>query len=119
AIAGSSSRQSQQHPLTRCSVMPNWVKMPVIVISVLCLCLSAFAQQLAPGASSSSDEVVLRAQVIKYFDAYARKDLDAMTALWSKDSPVVAARRDLWQRMFTIEDYSFSAPVVSRIKIEG
>ncbi|MGH9936349.1 MAG: tetratricopeptide repeat protein, partial [Blastocatellia bacterium] len=89
------------------------------VVCIICFCLSAFAQQLAPGGASSPDEVALRALVVKYFDAYAKKDLDAIAALWSKDAPGVAYRRDLLQRMFAIEDYRFSEPAISRIKIEG
>jgi len=89
------------------------------VITVICLCLSAFAQQLASGGASSPDEVALRALIVRYFDAYAKKDLDAITSLWSQASPTGVSRRDLLQRMFAIEDYRFSEPAISRIKIEG
>ena len=47
------------------------------------------------------------------------KDLDAITSLWSKDAPGGAPRLDLLRRMFTTEDYKFSEPAISRIKIEG
>ena len=99
--------------------MPNRARFLLIVVSIIFLCLSASAQQLAPGGASSPDEVALRALVVKYFDAYAKKDLDAIAALWSKDSPTGASRRELLQRMFAIEDYRFSEPTISRIKIEG
>jgi tetratricopeptide (TPR) repeat protein len=89
------------------------------VVSVICLCLSAFAQQLAPGGAPSPEEVALRALVVKYYDAYAKKDLDAVMALWNKDAPGVVSRRDQLQRMFAIEDYRFSEPAISRIKVEG
>lgn len=92
------------------------------VVSVICLCLSAFAQQPATGAASSPDEIdgaALRALVVKYFDAYAKKDLEAMAAMWGKASPIFAARREILQRMFAVEDYRFSEPAISRIKIEG
>jgi len=93
--------------------------LPLTVVSVICLCLSAFAQQLASSGAPSLEEVELRAVVVKYFDAYAKKDLDAISSLWSKDAPGSASRRDLLQRMFANEDYQFSEPAISRIKIEG
>jgi CHAT domain-containing protein len=99
--------------------MPNRTGLLLTVVSVICLSLYASAQQLAPGGAPSPDEVALRALVVKYFDAYAKKDLDAITALWGKDAPGMASRRDMLPRMFAVEDYRFSEPAVSRIKIEG
>jgi CHAT domain-containing protein/tetratricopeptide (TPR) repeat protein len=99
--------------------MPNRERLLLTIGSVICLCLSASAQQLAPGGAPSPDEVALRALVVKYFDAYAKKDLDAVTAVWSKNEPGGASRRDRLQRTFAIEDYRFSEPLISRIKIEG
>jgi len=99
--------------------MCNRMRLLLTVISAVCLCPSALAQQLAPAAASSPDEVALRALVVKYFEAYAKKDLDAITSLWSPASPTGASRRELLQRMFPIEDYRFSEPAISRIKIEG
>jgi tetratricopeptide (TPR) repeat protein len=95
------------------------LRLPLAVVFIICLCLSAFAQQLAPGGAPSPGETALRSLVAKYFDAYAKKDLDAVMSLWGKDAPGVASRRDLLQRMFTIEDYRFSEPAISRVKIEG
>jgi tetratricopeptide (TPR) repeat protein len=88
------------------------------IISVICLCLSASAQQLAPRGAPPPDEAALRTLVVKYFDAYAKKDLDAAMALWSKESPGVVSRRDRLQVMFAIEDCKFADPAISRIKIE-
>ena len=99
--------------------MPNGSRLLLTVVSVLSLCLYASAQQLAPAAAPSPDDVALRSLVVKYFDAYAKKDLDAITSLWGKDAPGVASRRDMLRRMFSIEDYRFSEPAVSRIKVEG
>jgi CHAT domain-containing protein len=102
----------------RFTIMPNKSRLLLTAVSIICLCLPTLAQQLSPGGASP-DEVALRAVVVKYFEAYAKKDLDAMMALWSKDAPGVAARRDLLQRMFTFEDYQFSEPAISRIRVEG
>src|SRR5262249_41829051 len=100
-------------------MMCNWGRSLLTVVSVICVCLSTFAQQLAPSGALSPDEAPLRALVVKYFDAYAKKDLDALTPLWSKDSPIIASRREMLQRMFAFEDYKFSAPEISRLKLEG
>jgi tetratricopeptide (TPR) repeat protein len=99
--------------------MPNRSRLVLTVVSVICICLSASAQQLAPGGAPSPDEVALRSLVVKYFDAYAKKDLDAVMSLWGKDAQGVASRSDLLRRMFAIEDYRFSEPAISRIKVEG
>jgi tetratricopeptide (TPR) repeat protein len=99
--------------------MPNRSRLLLTVVSVICICLPAFAQQLAPGGAPSPDEVALRALVVKYFDAYAKKDLDAIMALWSKDAPEGDARRFRLHGRFADEDYQFSEPVISRIRIEG
>ena len=99
--------------------MPNGSRLLFTVVSVICICLSAPAQQLSPGGATSPDEVALRSLVVKYFDAYAKEDLDSVMSLWAKDAPGVASRRDLLRRMFAIEDYRFSEPTISRIKVEG
>ncbi|MGH9769696.1 MAG: tetratricopeptide repeat protein, partial [Blastocatellia bacterium] len=98
--------------------MLNKARLLLTVSSTICLSLSASAQQRAPSGVLAPAEAPLRALVVKYYDAYAKKDLDAITALWGKEAPGVAARRDMLQRMFAIEDYRFSEPAISRIKIE-
>ncbi len=99
--------------------MPNGSRLLLAVVSVICICLSAPAQQLSPGGAPSPDEVALRSLVVKYFDAYAKKDLDAVMALWSKDAPGGDARRLRLHGRVADEDYQFSEPVISRIKIVG
>ncbi|HEU0184836.1 MAG TPA: hypothetical protein VFS27_05940, partial [Blastocatellia bacterium] len=99
--------------------MHNRERLLLTFASVICLSLSAFAQQLAPGGAPSPDEVALRALVVKYFEVYAKKDLDAIMALWSKDAPGGDARRLRLHGRFADEDYQFSEPVISRIRIEG
>jgi tetratricopeptide (TPR) repeat protein/CHAT domain-containing protein len=103
----------------RFTIMPKRSRLLLTVVSVICICLPAFAQQLAPGGAPSPDEVALRALIVKYFDAYAKKDLDAIMALWSKDAPGGDARRLRLNGRFADEDYQFSEPVISRIRIEG
>src|SRR5262249_9571429 len=97
----------------------RWLRESAALLLALYLpCLSVFAQQLAPGGATSPEEVALRALVVKYFDAYAKKDVDASMALWSKDAPGGDARRIRLHGRFADEDYQFSEPVISRIKIE-
>src|SRR5262245_37501517 len=103
----------------RFTIMPNRSRLLLSVVSFICICLSASAQQLAPGGAPSPDEVALRTLIVKYFDAYAKKDLDAIMALWSKDAPGGDARRLRLNGRFADEDYQFSEPVISRIRIEG
>ncbi len=100
--------------------MSKNVTIPLLtVLFLLCLCCSAFAQPATGNSSASADEAALRNLVIRYFDAYAKKDLDALAALWSARSPIIASRRAMLQRMFGLEDYQFSQPAISRIRIEG
>ncbi|MBO0860673.1 MAG: tetratricopeptide repeat protein [Chloracidobacterium sp.] len=98
--------------------MPNRSRMLLIVFSVICLCHSVIAKQLAPAGPPSMDEAALRALVLKYFEAYAKKDLDAIVGLWSKEAPGGDSRRARLQGRFADEEYQFSEPVISRIKIE-
>src|SRR5262245_34477897 len=103
----------------RFTIMPNGSRLLLTVVSVICICLSTSAQQLAPGGAPSTDEVELRSLVVKYFDGYAKKDLEAIMALWTKDAPGSDARLLRLHGMFADEDYQFSEPVISRIRIEG
>src|SRR5262249_47909010 len=103
----------------RFTIMPNRSRSLLTVVSVICICLPAFAQQLAPVGAPSPDEAALRALIVKYFDAYAKKDLDSIMALWSKDAPGGDARRLRLQGRCADEDYQFSEPVISRIRVEG
>ncbi len=99
--------------------MRNQVRLLLTFIYVICLSTPVFSQQPANGAASSPDEVALQALVVKYFDAYAKKDLDTVTTLWSGASATGVSRRELLKRMFAIEDYRFSEPAVSRVKVEA
>lgn len=99
--------------------MLNQARLLLTFIYIICLSTHVFSQQSTNGAGSSADEAALRALVVRYFDAYAKKDLDAITALWSGASPTGVSRRELLKRMFAVEDYRFSEPAVSRVKIEA
>jgi CHAT domain-containing protein/uncharacterized protein YchJ len=96
------------------------MKLPLTVVAAICISLSAYAQQLTLDGPSSAmlDEAALRVLVVKYYNAYAKKDLDALASLWGKDSPA-ASRREMLQRMFAVEEYKFSELTITRVKIEG
>jgi tetratricopeptide (TPR) repeat protein len=60
----------------------------------------------------------VRAVVEKYFVLYAAEDLDGLISLWSEKSPDYASLKQNLQRQFTTEDFSFSDPLISRVKVE-
>jgi len=61
----------------------------------------------------------VRAVVEKYFATYAVKDLDGLMSLWSEKSPDYVPFKQSLQRQFAAENFSFSDPVISRVKVEG
>lgn len=84
-----------------------------LVFILFCLPSPVFAQE------QSADEAALRALIAQYFDAYAKKDLAAFVALWSGQSPQVAARRQTLERLFSYDTFSFTAPLISHLKLEA
>lgn len=72
-----------------------------------------------PSSPPSSTESAVRAVVEKYFALYAAEDIDGMMSLWSEKSPDYASLKLNLQRQFATENFSFSAPVISRVKAEG
>jgi CHAT domain-containing protein/tetratricopeptide (TPR) repeat protein len=95
------------------------------------LCLLAFSLSLinstraqsqssssVPGSPPSAESAV-RAVVGKYFVLYAVEDLDGVMSLWSEKSPDYASLKQNLQRQFATEDFSFSVPLISRVKVES
>src|SRR5262245_21938708 len=82
-------------------------------------CLRARYRTNLFNASQSSAETEARALVEKYFALYAAKDLDGLMGLWSQRSPDYASLKQSLQRQFATEDYRFSLPAISRVKVEG
>jgi len=72
-----------------------------------------------PGSPPSSAESAVRAVVEKYFVLYAAEDLDGVMSLWSEKSPDYASLKQNLQRQFATEDFSFSDPMISRVKVES
>jgi CHAT domain-containing protein/Flp pilus assembly protein TadD len=93
-----------------------------VVVAVVCLALPSLAQD-KPGsvsaAAAQAEEASLRAVVEKFFAAYGKKDLAGMMALWSEKSPDLAVYKKTVEQQFATDDFSFSNPMVSRVKVEG
>jgi CHAT domain-containing protein/tetratricopeptide (TPR) repeat protein len=70
-------------------------------------------------STQSPAEAEARALVDRYFALYAAKDPDGLLSLWSEKSPDYAALKQNWRRQFAAEDFRFSQPALSRVKVEG
>ena len=71
----------------------------------LCLPLAGQDNRTNPQISqTTSEETALHALVEQYLEAYAKKDLDAMMALWSPNAPDLAARREQARAFFAYAD---------------
>jgi CHAT domain-containing protein/tetratricopeptide (TPR) repeat protein len=74
--------------------------MSFIKISLSWLLACALASPVAALNAQTSDEAALRNLVSQYFGAYARKDTDALKAVWSERSPDAAQNLKYLQRVF-------------------
>ena len=88
---------------------------------VIFLTQAMIAQQNlnAGGARATADEAAIRLVIERYFDLYQKKDLDGLAALFSPNSPILSSRRELWERLFPVENYKFSELQISRIRVNG
>lgn len=76
--------------------------MPFVRASSVLLISCALLLQLTPLArAQAADETTLRNLVAQYFEAYARRDADAMKAMWSATSPEATASLKYLQRIFS------------------
>src|SRR3989442_14221468 len=104
--------------------MPNQ-KLPGWRAALLAACLSCFVLAQTENrlqnafTTPAPDEAALRQLVDKYFEAYARGDLESFLRLWSRNAEGMDTRRQAAQRNFSSLRHSFSNLMVSRIKIEG
>ena len=84
---------------------------------VLLFCaISSAAQQ---SDSNAVDETAIRTVVQRYFETWASEDLDGHMALWTGLEQDRQARRESMQRRFADADFSFSPPVILRVKQKG
>jgi CHAT domain-containing protein/tetratricopeptide (TPR) repeat protein len=68
---------------------------------------------------SSPVESALRSVVERYFVLFAGKDLDGLMSMWSEKSPDYGSVKQDLQRQFTTENYVFSIPSISMVKVVG
>lgn len=61
----------------------------------------------------------MRAIVEKSYVAYGKKDVAGVMALWSEKSPDYTSHKKMLEQQLATEDYGFSSPVISRVKVEG
>ena len=100
---------------------------PLSLALSLSLICPVFSQSQSSSPPSSAPLTVARAQaesdlravVEKYFALYAGKDLEGLMGLWSERSPDHASFKQSLQGQFAAENYSFSLPAISRLKVEG
>ena len=92
---------------------------------VLCLLSVNPAQRrAAPGSRStvpdpSLSEAALRTLIDRLYAAYASKDLAGLLALWSAKAPDLEAYKQASSHMFRSENYLFSKPSISSVKVVG
>jgi CHAT domain-containing protein len=86
-----------------------------LLVLLVCV-IPADAQQIGNGAD---DETALRTVVQRYFETWASEDLEGHMALWTGLEQDRQARRESMQRRFADADFSFSPPVILRVKQKG
>lgn len=97
-----------------------WLAMATLL--VLWLPLGAHDKTATTNQDSRADsqDGALRALVEQYFAAYPRKDLMAMTALWSANSPDIETHRKATAQFFATNDKVEVRDVtVERLSVEG
>jgi CHAT domain-containing protein/Tfp pilus assembly protein PilF len=75
----------------------------VVVPTLFCLVSTLVIRAEPTGADCSPDDAAVCEIIHRYFAAWARKDLDAMTEMWVAGSPGLGPRRDALQRFFATE----------------
>jgi CHAT domain-containing protein len=86
------------------------------LLVLLACAIPAAAQQ---PANNAEEETAIRKVVQRYFETWASEDLDGHMALWAGSEQDRQARRDSMQRRFADADFSFSPPVILRVKQKG
>ena len=77
------------------------------------------ASASTPGLSQSSDEEIVRALTEKYGLAITAGDIEAMRQLWNPQSPNLASRLRVYQRLFSKTRTEFISLKVTRLEVTG
>lgn len=91
----------------------------VIGIIVALTCFVNIATSFSTPANQPDEEAVLKVLVERFFDAYAKKDLDGFMRLWSEKSPNYESLRKAMQQVFAKADYAFPNLTIKQIQVEG
>jgi CHAT domain-containing protein/tetratricopeptide (TPR) repeat protein len=86
---------------------PLWLALSTLWIALSAVVIVAQSSPVTTPAVHSpaaSDEAALHALIDQFFAAYSRKDLAAITALWSSKSPEVAAQQKSIEQFFAAND---------------
>ncbi|MFN3422843.1 MAG: tetratricopeptide repeat protein, partial [Armatimonadota bacterium] len=82
-------------------------------------CLVNIAALFSTSANQPGEEAALKALVERFFDAYAKRDLDGFMRLWSEKSPDYEFRKGVMQQILAKADYAFSNLTFKQIQLEG
>lgn len=75
---------------------------------------------LVAGQEPSPDEALLRAAVSRYFDFFAKRDLDDLLKQWSAKAPDLEARRKELQQAFAANDHlEVRNLTIRKLSLEG
>src|SRR5713101_8952893 len=78
------------------------------------------SRSLAAGQEASPDEAQLRAVVSRYFDLFAKRDLDDLLKQWSAKAPDLEARRKELQQAFAANDHvELRNLTIRKLSLEG
>ncbi len=91
-----------------------------ILLVIFCLSSVGLSQDQSRPQTSTTDEAALRAVAQQFFAAYAKKDLEGFTGLWSAKSPEIQARRKVMEERFVgIEKIELKSLAFRDLTIEG
>jgi CHAT domain-containing protein len=94
-----------------------WGAIPAYICYTLTLTQAESGQDRAV---FTTDETAVRALAQDFYDALARKDLDAVLRLWSEKSPELSSRRETTQKLFAgHEKIELKSLAVRKATIKG
>lgn len=104
--------------------MANAPRRALLILAITLSAVVLVAQNpptaLAPESPAASEEAALHALADQFYAAYPRKDLAAITALWSSKSPDLAAQRKSVEQFFAANDkIEIRSVSVQRLQMEG
>ncbi|MEW6207713.1 MAG: CHAT domain-containing protein [Acidobacteriota bacterium] len=95
---------------------PLALRQSLAILLALGLSFSTFAES----RFQSADEAAIRAAVERYFAAYAKEDLEAITAMWSEKSPDLAQAKARLKESFSLYNKIEATNLnIRRLAVEG